>query len=197
MRFKLKKHEWDLQAALEHGTKLFMERDAKALGYIEDAARRFPESAEVRLLLASALITNRPEDVQAHALKAAELAADDPVIQVRAGDLLLSEGDLEAARACVARAQEAAQGDFVIMADLEGLAGRIAARDGNYGVAEEKLRSALRREPQWPSHSLHLARFLWARERTEDALAVIDASLDRVRDKDHLERLRSEIASEG
>lgn len=127
-----------------------MERDEKALEYVEDAARRFPDSAEIRLLLASALLASRPEDARAQAAKAAELGAKDPVIQVRAGDLLLSEGDLDAARACAARAQEAVDGKFILMADLEGLIGRIAARDGDDTVAEEKLRSALRREQNGP-----------------------------------------------
>jgi tetratricopeptide (TPR) repeat protein len=196
MRFKTRKQKRELHATIERGRTLLMERDETALEYIEDAARRFPDSAEIRLLLASALLTSRPEDVRAQAATAAELGAEDPVIQVRAGDLLLSEGDLEAARVCATRAQETVDGEFILMADLEGLIGRIAARDGDYAVAEEKLRSALRREPEWPSHPIHLARFLWARERNEDALTVIDESLDRVRDKDHLERLRGEIASD-
>jgi uncharacterized protein HemY len=141
---------------------------------------------------------DRPDDVAAEAAKAAELGSDDPVVQVQAGHKLLNSDDLDGARKCAARASELVDDDFILLADLEGLIGCVAARDGEYAFAEEKLRSALAREPEWSSHWLSLARFLWARGRDEDAIAVIGESLPQVREgtgRDHLERLRSEIAA--
>ena len=199
MRLRERRTERQLQAAIDRGRSLLAEGgDDHALDFIEDAARRFPQSAEIQLQLASALLAFTTDKVAAQAAKAAELAPDDPVIQVRAGHMLLNEGDLGAARACAARAEELADGEFILLADVEGLSGRIAARDGNYALAEEKLRSALQREPEWSSHWLNFVRFLWARGRDEEALTVIDESLDQVResDRDLLERLRGEITDE-
>lgn len=199
MRLRDRKKERQLQAAIDRGRSLLAEgKDDHALDFIEDAARRFPQSAEIQLQLASVLLAFPTDEVAEQAAKAAELAPDDPVIQVRVGHMLLNEGDLEAARACAARAEELADSEFILLADVEGLSGRIAARDGNYALAEGKLRSALQREPEWSSHWLHLARFLWARGRDEEALIVIDESLDQVRenDKNLLERLRREITDE-
>lgn len=199
MRLRGRRKERQLQAAIDCGRSLLAKgKSDHALDFIEASARRFPQSAEIQLQLASALLAFTTDEIAAQAAKAAKLAPDDPVIQVRAGHMLLSEGDLEGARACAARAEELADGEFILLADVEGLSGRIAARDGNYALAEEKLRSALQREPEWSSHWLHLARFLWARGRDEEALIVIDESLDQVResDKDLLERLRGEITDE-
>lgn len=140
----------------------------------------------------------RPEDVVAEATKAAELGPDDPVVLVRAGHILINEGDREAARSCASRANELMPPDSIFMADLDNLTGRVAARMGEHDLAEEKFRSAQRREPESFSHSRSLARFFWARGRDEDALTVIDESLRRARDdkdRDLLEQLRSEIAA--
>ena len=149
------------------------------------------------LLLATVYRDSRPDAIPALLVKAVELGSDDPVIQVIAGHRLLNEGDVDAARACAARAGDLIDDEFPLMADLDRLIGRIAARDGDDVVAETKLRSALRHEPELPTHSLDLARFFWARGGDEDALTVIDESLSQVADRhrDNLEQLRSEIAA--
>lgn len=166
--------------------------------FLEQAIEEFPDDPILRLNYVPILREIRPDDVVAEATKAAELGPGDPVIQVQAGHKLLNSDDLEGARRCAARASELIGDDFILLADLEDLIGRVAARDGDYAFAEEKLRSALQREPEWSSHWLHLARFLWARGRDEDALTVIDESLPLFedRDRDLLERLRSEIAAD-
>lgn len=198
--------EAKLLAAIQRGRKLIREeRDDEFRSFCRGAARRFPQSAEIQYMLALTFVGERPdEEVAAQAVKAAEIGARDPAIQVRAGFLLMNSRDVEAARVCAARAEESADEDFVLSADLEGLKGRIAARDGDFAAAEEKFRSVLHREPQWSSHWVQLARFLWARGRDEEALTVVAESLSRFRDdgdgsrnrprdiKD-LERLQSEI----
>jgi tetratricopeptide (TPR) repeat protein len=145
------------------------------------------------MMLATVYLDIRLDDMAAQLTKAAELGFNNPSIQIRAGHRLWNIDDLGGARRCAARAS-----DSIGMADLEGLIGHIAASDGQYAVAEEKLRSARQREPEYPTHAIGLARFLWARGRGEDALIVIDEALDHVRedDKDFLERLRREITDE-
>jgi len=198
MRFRGRKHKRELEAAVTLGRGLRTKGGQEAAVFLEDAARRFPESPEFPLLLATLYLELRPNEVAAQVAKAAELGSTDPTVQVRAGHMFLNAGDVEAARACAARAEKSVDDNFVLMAGLEGLIGRIAARDGEYAVAEGKLRSALRREPEYDTYALYLARFLWARGRNEDALIVIDETLGRVRedDKDLLERLRQEITDE-
>lgn len=201
MKLKGRRQERALIAAIDRGRVLFSGQDSKeANEFIRDAALRFPNCAEFPLLLASLSREDRPEDVAPLLTEAVALGVEDPVIQIRAGDGFLYEEDVEAARACAIRAGELVGVDFKFMADLEALVGRIAARDGDYVLAEEKLRSALWREPEYTSHWLHLARFLWARARNEEALTVIDEALDRVadiRDKRNLDAVRLEILDEG
>jgi Flp pilus assembly protein TadD len=200
MRLRSKKHERELAAAIECGRGLIREqKDQEALEFLEKAAREFPQSPEIPLLLATVYRGSRPDDISAQLAKASDLGSDDPVIQVMVGHRLLNEGDVEAARACAARVGDLIDDEFALRADLDRLIGRIAARDGDYVVAEARLRAAFRGEPELSTHSLDLARFLWARRRNEDALTVINESLDRVRepgDKDLLERLRGEITDE-
>lgn len=167
----------------------------EAAEFLEDAASRFPQSPEFSLLLATVYLEFRPDEVAAQLGKAAELGSGDPTIQVRAGQMLLDGGDIEAARTCASRAEQSVIDNEFVLAALEGLVGRIAAREGEYAFAEEKLRSALGREPQYDAHAIHLVRFLWARGRNEEALTVIDESLGRASHKDDLEGLRSEIAT--
>ena len=199
MRFTRRSRRQRLAAAIEHGRRLVKEqKDQEALAFLEKAARDFPESPEMPLMLATIYRDSRPEAIPIQLAKAANLGSDDPVIQVLVGHRFLNEGDFDSARSCATRAEASVDFDFPLFADLEGLRGRIAARDGDYAVAEEKLRSALRREPECFTHWVHLARFLWARGRDEDALTVIDESLPQVRediDTDLLEQLRSEITA--
>lgn len=88
--------------------------------FLEDAARRFPESPEFPLLLATVYLEIRPDEVLAQLNKAAELGSGDPAIQVHAGHLLLDSGDLEAARACALRAERFVNGDFLLAAARQG-----------------------------------------------------------------------------
>lgn len=203
MKFKGRRRDRDLTAAIDGGWKLLRAgKDQEAFDYLQNAVQRFPESPEIRMLVATIYreFDFPNEEVAGQLAEAAILGSDDPVIQVRVGHRLLNGGDAEGARTCATRANELVDDEFILTADLEGLIGRIAARDGDYALAEEKLRSALRREPEYTSHWLHLARFLWARARNEEALAVIDEALDRagdIRDKKSLDSVRLEILNEG
>jgi Tfp pilus assembly protein PilF len=195
--FKRRNRIQGLDATRQRAEALFAAGDDHALEFIEDAVRKFPESAKLRLLLASSLVVDREDEVAAHAARAAALEPEDPRIQIRAGDLLWSQGDQEGARQCAERAEAMIDDTHPSIAALEELIGLIAANEGEGELAEEKLRSAVRREPEWPSHALALARFLWSRNRDGEALAVLDETTEmrRPHEEDLVERLRREIAS--
>jgi tetratricopeptide (TPR) repeat protein len=196
MALRGRKQKRELEEAIQRGRKLQAEDDPGAAAFIEDAATRFPESPEFPLLLSNLFLESRPGEVLALVVKATELGSDDPSTQIRAGHKFLNEGHVEAARACGVRAGELADDEFALMAALESLDGRIAARDGDFVLAEEKLRSAFGRDPEYAVYALHLARFFWARGRNDDALSVIDQSLGQARKTYDLERLRAEIVAE-
>jgi tetratricopeptide (TPR) repeat protein len=179
-------HYGSLAAAIRRCRKLIRERRIEEfVAFSQRAPPRFPDSAEIQLMLARALrqLERPDEEIAAQAAKAAAVGARDANIQVQAGYILIDARDVDAARVCVARAEESADEHFVFAVDLDGLKGRIAARDGEFAEAEELLRSVLRREPQWSSNWAQLARFLWSRGSYEEALAVLAESLNWLRER--------------
>jgi predicted Zn-dependent protease len=167
----------------------------QALQFLEEAVRRFPQDPELRLLTATVLLALRPEDVAAEALKAAELAPDDPATLMRAGLVLLGS-DREAARSCAIRANELAKPDFVLMGGLDNLNGLLAAFAGEDELAEEKLRSAVDREPGSEPFARKLAVFLAERGRLQEGAEVLDEALKQVEKKDEIRRMRDRMATE-
>jgi tetratricopeptide (TPR) repeat protein len=195
MKLRSRMQKRKLTAAIARGRELRkLGRDPEqALDFLEEAVRQFPHSPELRLLKATVLLSLRPADVAAEAAKAAELGWNDPGTLVRAGHLLISNGDLEGARSCAARASEVAQTDFVLRAGLRSLNGLIAAREGKDDLAEECLRLAMEEDPVYSSFAVDLAKFLAARGRQDEALELIDEALQLATDKNGLEELRDRI----
>jgi HEAT repeat protein len=168
----------------------------EALGFLEEAMQEFPDDPQLRINYASILLEFRPEDVIAEAAKAAELAADDPATLVRAGHLLLNRGDRETARSCAVRADGMVQPAFILMAGLDNLNGSLAALSGEDEVAEEKLRSAVDREPDNESFARNLAVFLAERGRLQEGAEVLDTALKHVEGSDKMEQMRDRMAAE-
>jgi Flp pilus assembly protein TadD len=197
MKLRNRKHQKELTAAIAKGRELRrLGRDPEeALEFLEEAVQRFPQDPELRLLNATVLMALRPDDVAAEAVKAAELAPDDPATLVRAGHVLLGK-DREAARSCAARANELAEPDFVLMGGLDNLNGVLAAFAGEDDLAEEKLRSAVVREPNSESFARNLAVFLAERGRLQEGAEVLDEALKHVEKKDEIERMRDRMAAE-
>jgi Tfp pilus assembly protein PilF len=173
-----------------------MEQDEEAREFLEDAIEQFPENAELRLLHATILLTIRPDDVAPEAAKAVELAPDNPAILVRAGHLLLHRGDHEGARSCAARAGELVQSNFILMGGLDNLNGSLAVFAGEDDLAEEKLRSAVERDPDSEPFARNLAVFLAERGRLQEGAEVLDETLKHVESKADLERMRDRMAAE-
>jgi HEAT repeat protein/Tfp pilus assembly protein PilF len=188
------KGQRQLAAAVQQGRRLFSAgREQETFDFLERAVKQFPDDAEIRWLYAAILLAFRPDDVAQQAAKAVELAPNDPSILVRAGGLLLNRGQVEEARVCVARANELAEPDFVLMPGLENLNGLLADHEGKDDLAEEKLRSAVKREPDNGPFAIDLARYLASRERRSEAVDVIDQALMRTGRREDLERVRAEI----
>jgi tetratricopeptide (TPR) repeat protein len=186
-----------LEGAILRGRKLVREgRDEELLAFSLDAGSRYPQNGEIQYWVATAMGRSgewSDEEVAAQMTKAAVVGARDPNVQVMAGNRLMDLNDVEEARACVARAEEAGDEPFALVVDLDGLKGRIEARDGDFAEAEELFRSVLDREPQWAASWIRLARFLWARGRNEEALTVIAESLGHFRDDDESRRRRENL----
>jgi Flp pilus assembly protein TadD len=185
-------------AAIERGRKLLAaHQEQEAIKFIGGAVQRFPDDPEIRVLHASILLAVCPSDVAAEAARAVELGADDPLILVRAAQLLLGRGEVEPARSCAARAKSLVQPDFVLMSSLVNLEGLLAAIEGEDALAEEKLRAAWKSDPAFSSLAVDLVKFLANRDRQAEALEVIDDALDHANEKAELERLRSETVGDG
>jgi tetratricopeptide (TPR) repeat protein len=149
--------------------------DPRTIPYLEWSVERFPKEPEFHMLMAIALMVNRgDEEIAAEAARAAELAPASPAMQVRAGNVLINHGGLEAARDCVARARERVDEDFPLITGLVYLEGRLASNDGEYELAEEKFRWTVATEPERAGNAIGLARFLWARGRIAEAVETLD-----------------------
>jgi Flp pilus assembly protein TadD len=162
--------------------------------HLRTSVEKFPGDPEIRLLYATVLLEYGPEEVAAEAVTAAELGRDSPPIIVGAAQLMLNRGEVEDARTWLARANELAPADFTLGASLMNLNGLIAALDGEDELAEERLRSALRSEPDNGPFAIDLARFLVSRERRDEAVEIVDQTLMRTDGRENLERFRAEIA---
>jgi HEAT repeat protein len=170
--------------------------DPEPREFLEQAIGEFPDDPILRLLYAPMLAEIRPDDVAAEAAKAAELGPDDPVVLVRAGHLLLTNGDRDAARSCASRATQLMSPDSVFMSNLDNLNGLLAAFAGEDDLAEEKLRSAVEREPDFEPFIRNLAVFLAERGRLREGAEVLDEALKHVEKKDEIERMRNRMAAE-
>jgi Flp pilus assembly protein TadD len=192
-----RKHRKELAAAIARGRELRRAgRDEEALEFFNVAIQRFPDDPELRLLHSTILLGIRPDAVAAEAAKAVELAPDDPATLVRAGHVLLSNGNREAAKSCADRANELAPPDFVLMEGLDNLTGLLAAFAGEDDLAEEKLRAAVAGEPDHEQWARHLAVFLAERGRLREGAEVLDEALKHVEKKDEVERMRDRMAAE-
>ena len=177
------------------------------LAYTERAAARFPRSAAVRLEYATAVGAFDPERARAEALEIAALEFDHELeraaLLVRAARLLLDLGDPTGASLLAARAAEPAPSFVMIVNELTGLRGAIAAAIGDDATAESELLGAHAADPIHSVFARDLAEFLLARGRPEEALAVIERTLAtperpgifQSRAGCVLERLREQITS--
>lgn len=170
-------------------------RDAENLQLLERAVTRFPEDPEIRLLYATALVPFRPGEAPWQAATAIQLDPDSPSRLTRAASLLFHLGELAPAKSYAARASWLAPDDFKLEAGLSNVVGMIAAVQGDDALAERALREAAESEPQHDVYARDLATFLAERNRTADAISVIDRAIALARDSRKLNALRTKLVS--
>lgn len=193
--WRKRRDEKRLAAAIHRGRTLQVEqRYDEFHQFLQEAVQQFPDDPAIRLLYATSLLDVRSGDVVPEAIKAVELAPNDPMILTQAASLIFNQGAVERARPYVTRAEELAPEDFIFTAELKGLAGQLRAHDGDDEFAEEALRAAVNLKPDQEALARHLAEFLADRYRMEEAVEVIDRALKLTKKKEHLERLRVEMA---
>jgi Flp pilus assembly protein TadD len=168
----------------------------EAFEFLQKAVKEFPDDPEIRLLYATILLAFQTDKVVAEVAKAVELGPDNPAILARAAGLMIGREEIEAARSYAVRARELVPPDFALMAGLENTEGSLAYFDGDYVRAEEKLRSAVARQPENEHFARELAVFLAERGRLEDAIEVLGEALKHVKADDELERMRARMAAE-
>jgi Tfp pilus assembly protein PilF len=198
MKLKGRNQRKELIGAIEHGRRLLVDREYEdARNFLEGALQRFPKDAEIRMLYATILLEFRPNDVASEAAKAVDLDQDNPAILVSGGQLLLKRGRIEDAQKCATRARERATANFALLPSLLNLEGNLAVFEKDYDLAEEKLRAAVECDPAGVPFATELAKFLRARGRRAEALAVIARTLELSPGKEEdLVRLQAQIASE-
>jgi Flp pilus assembly protein TadD len=184
----------ELRADVEKAQKLLMAGKTKEMfEFLVPAVDKHPNDPELRLLYATMLMEFRPDEVGTEALKALAIGPDDPIFLTRIAGPLIFAGLVDEARSSVVRARELAPTRFAFEPNLKNYEGVIAALDGKDEIAEARYRSAVAEEPENTPFAVDLARFLANRGRKEEAIAVIDEALPRVRDKDRLREQRDEL----
>jgi Flp pilus assembly protein TadD len=178
MRLRSRIRRVELAARVEYSKQLvYGPDDPEAIPYLEASIRRFPDAADLRMMMADACVISRPDRVAPEARKAAELAPGDLPLQVYVGWRLIHHGDVATARECVARVQELAGEDYEPLTDLIRLEAMVTACEGNFEEAEAKLRQTVESEPDNMKNTHTLARFLWLTDRNEEAVATIDEAM--------------------
>lgn len=194
MRIRRRKQK-RLEAAIEKGQRLLVEgRYEENFEFLREAVQRFPDDPEIRLLYATSLLEVRPDDAVREAVKAIDLDPDEPIRLTRAASMLFNRGEFDRARSYATRAAELTPSGFLFTAELTSLVGLLGALDGEEELAEEALRAAMELKPDQERLARDLAKFLADRDRTKEAVEVINQALKVTKTKEQLERLRDEIA---
>ncbi len=145
---------------------------------LSDIVREFPAHPEGRFQLAA---TYAGEPARAAELvdEAAAVAPDDPVVLVRAAELLLGVGRLEASVDYLKRLSPMlSQDDVGLTALASGVVGQIHYLRGALPLAEEALSAAFQVRPDIPRHGAALARLYRTTGRTTQAHEVIREALE-------------------
>lgn len=168
-----------------------LEKESEEL--LRKSIPRFPNSAELRIQLASLCFDSKPDEARELVHKGMELSNNDPWLLYRAADLMFTLGDREQAVQYSKRAEELGDEDLLGSPGFSNLRGNVAVYEGCYEEAEHFLRDAFEREPTTAMHGLQLAALYRICQRFDEALEVIDKAR-RYRPQDQgLIDLRTEI----
>jgi thioredoxin-like negative regulator of GroEL len=176
------------------GRKLFVHGpEEEAREFLEAAAQRFPDDAEIRLLYSSILLATRPEHGMQEARSAVELAPDEPIYLIRVAWMMFRT-EPELSRDYAARAQEMGGGNCLFAPELTQLEAHFSLEDGDEEGAEVRFRAALEGDPENGDIALDLATFLSDRGRPLEALEIVERVLPVARwKKDDLTQLKEDL----
>ncbi|UUY04833.1 hypothetical protein LRS13_04700 [Svornostia abyssi] len=145
---------------------------------LEDAVRRFPADAELRILFASALLRPCPQEALHQIAEAISLDVNDARRVTRAAFMLYDLGEIDGARQYVAHAmQTMPPDDPVLEVELAVLGGQIAAKMGEADIAEEAFRAAVKAYPEVEHYWVVLSEFLAGQGRVDEARTVVGTAI--------------------
>lgn len=172
--------------------------DEESEGLVRAGLVRFPGAAEVHLH-AGAAAADRGESAEAKrlALRAVELAPEDPRVLTRAALLTFDLDEFGPAEKWSRQAANIAPDDFVLAANIAHLAGKLLYVYGKDEGAEEMLRMAFEDDPEMRGHGQMLAMLLEKRGRNTEALEVIAEALGHRPGDQELEAARERILAKG
>jgi tetratricopeptide (TPR) repeat protein len=131
-----------------------------------------------------------PERAADLARRATELAPEDPATLFKAAWLAFNLGRLADARGYLDAARKHEPEGFALHAEILHLHGRLLEREGRDPEAEEALKAALELDRAAVGYASRLAEFLAARERSDEALDVVEVGLRHRPGDDDLESIR-------
>lgn len=166
---------------------------ARSDALLREILDEFPSEPQVLMRWGMARADVAPEEAKSYLIRAAELAPEDPYVQVSAGGALHGLGAVDEAFACGARATLRIADDFHFAPQLANLLGRIAVSQGRLPEARAALQWAFDAEPEFPYLARDLARFLLRHDGREAALEVLRQLPDDLPDDDPAWELRAEL----
>ena len=193
----LAKH--DPAAVLRRSDLLLAEErvDENAL-FLSDAARQFPEDADIQLRAAAALFDTSPTEAAQCVRRAADAAPTDANQLTRCGLLAFDLRDYKAAKEYAIRVRDLEpDGDFELAASLVHLTGKLARVAGQADMAEQALRLAFEKDPEMAGHGRVLAAFLAEEGRVTEALDVVAEALRHRPNDTVLVELEEQLRAEG
>ena len=179
-----------LQRLLDRARELGAEGPSdEAAALLRGALERHPRDAELRLTLALEVAESEPAESLRLLEQAAELAHDDPLTLFRVASSLRAREAHEASVRAARRVGElVGEDDFLFAPDLQHLSGLLARDEGDDERAEPLLRAAFAAEPESSGHGRWLAGLLMDQDRYDEALDVVQLTLEhRPGDKNLLE----------
>jgi tetratricopeptide (TPR) repeat protein len=182
---------------IQRGRELFAQGpQEKAQRFLSDAAQRFPDNAEIRMLYGSSLLAVRPEDGIREVMTAIQLDPEEPNRLARAASIMFSMARFDEAREYASRARRLGGADFLFSAELTCLEADFALRDGDEDAAEMGYRRAIELEPGNERSAIQLAKFLMERGRSREAVEVVESALQTAKDTDRLIRMRRDLVDD-
>lgn len=163
---------------------------------LSEAARRFPEHADIQLRAAAWLFDTSPSEARLCIRRVDAAAPSDPNLLTQCGSLSFDLGDYGAAKEYAERVRDIGDLDFQLAGSLAHLIGKLAIEAGRPDMAEQALRLAFGKDPEMAGFGRVLAAFLAQEGRPGEALEVVAEALRHLPDDPGLIALQAELLVE-